>query len=181
MCIQLSFSQHDGFLLFHGMRANNKPIPHQSVTPAKINPAPTNPDRTRRAGCSNQAPTTPTKTSVPAAILTCRSNETPFFPRVRGSPACSQSTTPPSSTVTFSKPAPISFSRACSDRAPLRQIKQTSRPRALSRTASGRSSCSGCSSEPDKCFSSNSTGVRTSTRKTSLRWSNSRGEIFVVS
>jgi hypothetical protein len=30
-------------LWFHGIFANNNAIPHQSVNPAKISPAPTNP------------------------------------------------------------------------------------------------------------------------------------------
>ena len=56
--------------LFHGILASIIPIPHVSVIPAKIRPAPMSPERAKKADEEVYPRITPSSTSDPAAILT---------------------------------------------------------------------------------------------------------------
>src|SRR5690606_19710495 len=68
------------FLRFHGALAMSKPMPHQSVMPAKMSPAPTKADRPNNAGCNKNPSTTQVRTRVPAATRTCRSSDMTALP-----------------------------------------------------------------------------------------------------
>ena len=87
-------------------------MPHVSVTPAKISPAPMKADRKTNAGCTNQASKAPSKTSDPAAIRTCRYSDTIFLPRMTDRPPSTQASVPPSTLAMFVKPAARNFSQA---------------------------------------------------------------------
>jgi hypothetical protein len=62
-------------------------MPHQSVIPAKIKPAPMKADSAWKAALTNAPKIVPMSTRVPAAMRTCRSREIVFAPRSTGPPA----------------------------------------------------------------------------------------------
>ena len=64
---------------FHGIRANNIPMPQVSVIPAKIKPAPTKAASAEQAGWTSQPSTAPNRTSEPAVMRTCRSKAKGFL------------------------------------------------------------------------------------------------------
>ena len=53
------------------------------------------------------------ETLTASLIRTCRSNEIVFLPRITGRPASTQAIVPPSTLMTFTKPALMNFSQAC--------------------------------------------------------------------
>ena len=104
---------------FHGMRAMSIPMPHQSVVPAKIRPAPMNPESQMNAGLTNWDRRAPERTRKPAAMRTWRSREiTRETPRFTGRPADAHAEVPPSTTKHFSKPDFSSLAAACFARPP---------------------------------------------------------------
>ena len=96
---------------FHGARASRSPIPHQSVIPAKISPAPMKADRAKNPGLTRKPRMTPIRTRLPAPMRTCLSM--PMTLRrepSKGRPSSAQASVPPATTWTSPCPALTSCS-----------------------------------------------------------------------
>jgi hypothetical protein len=74
-------------------------MPHQPLMPANIRPAPTKPDRARKAGATHRPSSTPSRISVPATICTWRMISIGWLrSATTGKPAFFQASIPPSRT-----------------------------------------------------------------------------------